>query len=157
MRVGIYAGSFDPFTNGHLNILQQASELFDVIYVVFAKNTSKKAKFNTDKMIEATRKSLYNLEHNCIFNVMSHDGLISKLVKEGHNNYLIRGLRNSVDYEYEENIAKINKELNPDLNTIYFRTHNGIISSSMVRELHLHKEDISKYVPINILEVIKNG
>ena len=83
--------------------------------------------------------------------------LFVNLCKELNIKYLVRGLRNTNDYIYEENIAKINNELNPELKTIYFRATNEIISSSFVRELLKHKEDISKYVPTAIYELIKGS
>ena len=103
----------------------------------------------------AIRECLKNNNlHNCL--VVVHDGLIADYCAEHHAKHLIRGLRNTSDYMYEENIAKINKEINPDLKTIYFRAENETISSSMVRELMKYDKDISQYVPEEILAILKN-
>lgn len=154
MKKAIYAGSFDPFTNGHTDILKQASELFDVIYLVFANNKDKKRSYNIYDMTQATVKTLQSNSLDNIY-VSVSDILISDFAKEQSVNYLIRGLRNPNDYNYEENIAKINRELNPELHTIYFRADNEIVSSSMVKELDNYGKDISKYVSKYVLEVMK--
>lgn len=156
MKRAIYAGSFDPFTNGHLDILKQASELFDIVYLIFANNDSKKRTYDAYQMTQATRNTLQdnNLDNVCI---TTSNLLISDFAKEQDVKYLIRGLRNPNDYNYEENIAKINKELNPSLHTVYFRADNEIISSSMVKELFNYGKDISKYVSSYVLEVMENS
>jgi len=156
MRTAIYAGSFDPFTNGHYDIFKQANELFDKVYLVFSDNPSKKRNYDIKLMMCAVE---FYLQDQYIegYKILPSDKLISDLARELNATYLIRGLRNPNDYIYEENIAKINKELNPDLNTIYFRTDNEIISSTMVKELFKYGKDISKYVNHYILEVMKNG
>jgi pantetheine-phosphate adenylyltransferase len=156
MKIAIYAGSFDPFTNGHLDILKQANELFDMIFIVFAENPLKKRSYNVDKMMGAVNKHLHDINMKG-YSIYSSDKLISDIARVENAQYLIRGLRNPNDYNYEENIAKINKELNPDLNTIYLRANNEIISSTMVKELFKYGKDISKYVNPYVLEVIKNG
>lgn len=151
-RKAIYAGSFDPFTNGHLAIVEEASKLFDKVYVCIAKNPNKNRKIDVRVMAIAISKAL---NENNITNaqVVITDGLIAEFCEINDIEYLIRGLRNTSDYMYEENIAKINHEINPNLKTIYFRAKNEVISSSMVRELHSHGKDISKYIPKSILEI----
>lgn len=152
----IYAGSFDPFTNGHLDIVKQASKLFDTIEIVIANNESKVRKYNLTHMADAIFKTLLeNSIENCLMNKTNL--LIADYAKNRDITFLIRGLRNPNDYQYEENIAKINKEINPDLNTIYFRADNEVISSSMVRELFKYGKDVSKYVSPYVLEIMKRG
>lgn len=152
MRIAIYAGSFDPFTNGHLSIVKKAAELFDKVYVVVANNTNKIRSTDANMMIVALM-DCFQREHldNCV--PLMHSGLIAELCYDCNAKYLIRGLRNTSDYMYEENIAKINQEINPDLQTIYFRADNDVISSSMVRELHAHGRDVSKYLPIEVAKI----
>lgn len=151
-NIAVYAGSFDPFTNGHLSIVKNASELFDIVYVVIAKNPNKNRNTNINEMCDAITECLKNNElTNC--KVLVHTGLIAELCYSLNAKYLVRGLRNTSDYMYEENIAKINLEINPELKTIYFRADNDVISSSMVRELYTYKKDISKYLPPEVLRL----
>lgn len=146
-KLALYAGSFDPFTNGHLDVLKEACDIFDKVYLCIADNSAKKRQTTSVRMkfrIEDTLKEIGI--SNCEV-IISKDKMIADVCKELNVKYLIRGLRNTSDYLYEENIAKINKELNSELKTIYIRGENDCISSSMVRELLLYHKDISKYVP----------
>lgn len=152
MKVAIYPGSFDPFTNGHLSIVQRASELFDKVFIVVSINNQKIRKYDTDKICKAIEKTLESRGiTNCV--VGPWDGLIADFMKQWNIKYLIRGLRNNMDYNYEENIAQINNLINPDIQTIYFRAKNNI-SSSMVNELFSFQKDISDYVPLEIFKLM---
>lgn len=82
------------------------------------------------------------------------DGLVAEYAKENSIRYMIRGLRNNMDYNYEENIAEVNKLINPEMDCIYFRAENVAVSSSMVKELHTYGRDISKYLPKAVLAVL---
>lgn len=153
----IYAGSFDPFTNGHLSIVRETSELFDTLYICIGKNSSKQRFIDENKMQYAIKKVLLREGIiNC--EVVVFSGMIADFAKELGVDYLVRGLRNSTDYAYEENIAKINSIVNPKLKTIYFRassTDGEVISSSMIREFLKYKKDVSLYVPEDIVELLK--
>jgi pantetheine-phosphate adenylyltransferase len=153
-KIAVYAGSFDPFTNGHLSIVKEAAELFDKVYVVIARNANKKRFSNAEMMCDAIATCFANegLE-NCCVTILA-DGLVADYCKSVNAQYLIRGLRNTSDYMYEENIAKINHEINPELKTVYFRATNEVVSSSMVRELFGYGKSISKYLPESVLCVI---
>ena len=149
----VYAGSFDPFTNGHLSIVKEASKVFETVIVCIAFNSNKKRHSNVQEMQCAIAQVLLQegLEN---VSVCIHDGLIADFCAEHNAEYLVRGLRNTTDYLYEENIAKINSEINPNLTTIYFRAKDDVISSSMVRELLHYGKDISKYVPAQVVPYI---
>lgn len=150
----IYPGSFDPFTNGHLDIVKKASRLFDKVYVVIGVNRSKSRHYNTEIMKKAIQLTLSKEGiENC--EVCVYDGLVAEFAKEHNAGYMIRGLRNNMDYNYEENIAEVNKLINPELEYVYFRAENVAVSSSMVRELMSYNKDVSKYVPAHVLSVIK--
>ena len=153
-KIAVYAGSFDPFTNGHLSIVQSASDLFDHVYVVIAQNANKQRKISPEQMKEAISQ-VFKRERllNCTA-VLLPDTLVADYCKTLDAQYLVRGIRNTSDYLYEENIAKINREINPELKTIYFRADNEVISSSMVRELAHYKKDISAYVPVEIFNLM---
>ena len=150
VKRALYAGSFDPFTNGHLSIVKEASGLFDEVFVVLARNTSKKRTTNAEEMRDAMEAVLASEGiDNCRVVILT-DGLVADFCELCNAQYLVRGLRNVSDYLYEENIAKINQEINPNLRTIYLRASNDVISSSMVRELHEYGRDISCFVPEGI-------
>lgn len=153
-KIAVYAGSFDPFTNGHLSIVKEAAELFDKVYVVIAKNANKKRFSNAEMMRDTIELTLKEAGiNNCSVAILS-DGLVADYCKSVNAQYLVRGLRNTSDYMYEENIAKINAEINPTLKTVYFRATDEVISSSMVRELHSYGKDVSKYLPEHVLSVL---
>ena len=153
MKTAFYAGSFDPFTNGHLDIVKKASELFDKVVIVIAINTKKSRAYNDDKMCAAIETTLK--EHgitNCT--VGKYNGLIADLMSGWNVKYLIRGLRDVVDYNYEENIAKTNKLIYPEIETVYFRADNNI-SSTMVKELYNFGKDVSDYVPTAVFDLME--
>lgn len=150
----IYPGSFDPFTNGHLDIVKKAAALFDEVYVVIGVNAKKTRSIDSSEMKEAIKKTIKNLN---LFNVcvVVHEGLVAEYAKNNGIGYMIRGLRNNMDYNYEENVAEVNKLINPEMEYVYFRAENVAVSSSMVKELHGYGQDVSKYLPDEIYKVLK--
>jgi pantetheine-phosphate adenylyltransferase len=154
MRVGFYAGSFDPFTIGHLHIVKSASQMFDKVIVGMGVNVSKARRFDKEAMIEAMmatfkREGLNNVE--CVI----YDGLTYDVALANGATVLIRGIRNGMDYDYEENLAQVNFELG-GLDTVYLRAGDyGMVSSSMVYELIKREKDASKYLPVEILKLVK--
>jgi len=153
-KKAIYPGSFDPFTNGHLDIVKKASMLFDQVYIVIGINSQKTRYSNFEGMKQAIEETItQNCLDNCI--VCIYDGLIAEFAHQMGIQYMIRGLRNNMDYNYEENIAEVNKLINPEMEYIYFRAENVALSSSMVRELNSYNLDISKYVPESVLKIIR--
>ena len=154
MRCAIYPGSFDPFTNGHLDIVKKASTLFDKVTIVVAVNKNKRRAYDVGKMCLAIEDTLKeNNITNCV--VGTWDGLVADLMQRWNVKYLIRGLRNTMDYNYEENIAEVNKLINPNIEYVYFRAENSAISSSMVKELYSFGQDISQYVSKPVIEVME--
>ena len=149
----VYAGSFDPFTIGHLHVLRQAALVFDTVYVGIAVNSAKTRRIDKVVMKEAIEKvlitnGLYNVEVE-IFEGLTVDFALQKGAK-----FLVRGLRNGTDYEYEENLAVVNSKIS-GIETIYFRAgKTAHISSSIVMELHKYGKDITKWVPKEVLEVL---
>lgn len=153
-KKALYPGSFDPFTNGHLDIVKKASALFDQVYIVIGVNALKRRSFTAEDIKTAIEQTLQQCDiHNC--RVCIHDGLIAAFAKDNGIRYMIRGLRNNMDYNYEENIAEVNKLINPNMEYIYFRAENVAVSSSMVKELHAYDQDISKYVPAPMLKIMR--
>ena len=154
MKTGFYAGSFDPFTIGHLHVVKVASSLFDKIVIGIGVNPKKSRRFDIEKMKQAMTQLLQDEQiHN--FEITSFDGLTADVAKQHNADFLIRGIRNGMDYDFEENLATINKEI-ADIDTIYVRAGAyGAISSSMVFELLSRNKDVSKYLPKYVIDVVK--
>ena len=154
MKIGFYPGSFDPFTNGHMHVVKEASKLFDKVYVGIGVNSNKNRFYKQEEMkeviIEALKEEkLKNVE------VIIYDDLSANCAKRVAASCFIRGIRNGMDYEYEENLAKINEELS-GIDTMYLRAGEfGFVSSSFVRELINNKMDVKKYVPNKINEYLE--
>ena len=151
----IYPGSFDPFTNGHLDIIKKAAALFDEVYVLIGVNSAKRRAFDSGKMKAAIESTMASLGLSNV-RVTVFEGLVAQYAKDNGIKYMIRGLRNNMDYNYEENIAEVNKLINPDMEYVYFRAENVAVSSSMVKELHAYKQDVSRYVPEAVFAIIQH-
>ena len=142
-RIGFYAGSFDPFTNGHLQIVKKATKIFDRVIVGIAYNSEKEIRINKEKMKEAIEKTIKQLNIKNV-QVTLYTGLTAEEAKKNGANILVRGLRNGTDYQYEENIAETNEKIF-GLDTCYFRAGDlGYLSSSLVMELWNNGVDISR-------------
>ena len=154
MEIGFYAGSFDPFTKGHLHVVAKSAQLFDKVIVGIGVHPDKKRRFDKDVMKEAIEKVLIQENLNNV-TVISYDNLSVDAAIENKATFLVRGIRNGMDYEYEENMASINEELS-GLDTVYIRAGNlGNISSSMVMDLLRNGKDVSKYLPEEIIDIVK--
>lgn len=147
-------GSFDPPTNGHINLIKRSSKLFDKLYVVIAENSHKKSLFSIDE-----RKSMLNEIFNGYKNIeiCTHKGLIVDFAKEKGIKILIRGVRALVDFGYEFELAMTNKQLNKELETIFIPTDPKyfVLRSSAIKELALYRVDLSSMVPDNVAKMLK--
>ena len=152
-KKAIYPGSFDPFTNGHLDMVKKAAMIFDEVYVAIGVNANKRRSFDSQKMKEAIERTVQELGLTNV-RVTVFQGLVAEYAKENGIGYMIRGLRNNLDYNYEENIAEVNKLINPEMEYVYFRAENVAVSSSMVKELLGYGRDVSAYIPGPILEIL---
>lgn len=150
-KIALYAGSFDPFTNGHLDILRQASEIFDKIIIGVTVNTEKQGFIPIEKRVKLIKDSVKNIKNA---EVVSYKGLTVDYANKNNVCALIRGVRNSIDFEYEASIAQTNFSINSDIKTILFipKHENSFISSTIVRELIKNNADISNFVPKPIAE-----
>jgi pantetheine-phosphate adenylyltransferase len=152
-KEAVFPGSFDPLTLGHSNIIQRAARLFDKVHVAIGTNTTKPRHFPVDlceKMISATFKD------NPKVDVLIYDNLTVDLCKELNIRYIIRGIRNVGDFEFERSLAEMNRHLAEGLDTIFFNTRPkySYISSTIIRELLKSGGDISKFVPPEVLACI---
>lgn len=145
-KTAIFPGSFDPFTKGHQDIVLRGLNLFDEIIIALGHNSQKTRYFELNSMLDHIRKAF---ENNPGIKVITYNELTASLAKKHNANFLLRGLRNTTDFEYENSIAEINKHLNPDLESVFLITSPdyAYIRSSIVREVHLYGGDISDYLP----------
>ena len=153
--IGFYPGSFDPFTNGHLQIVTKAAKCFNKVIIGVAYNSEKEVRIDKEKMKEAIEKTIKekNIEN---VEVVLYKGLTAEIAKKSGANILIRGLRNGTDYQYEENVAETNEKIF-GLDTCYFRAGNmGYVSSSLVMELWNNGVNVEKFVPKYVAEILKN-
>lgn len=152
-NIAIYPGSFDPFTNGHMDIVKKAARLFSTLYVVIGTNTEKTRTYDAEAMRDAIARAIADEGlSNC--EVCLHGGLTASFAEAVGATYLVRGLRNAADYGYEENVAAVNQLLCPALETVYLRAAQAAVSSSMVRELRRFGESAAAYLPPQILAAL---
>lgn len=154
MRIAVYPGSFDPITNGHLDIIERASKIFDKVIVGVLRNKNKQPKFTWQQrveFIEQVTKHLNNVETDYF------EGLLVDFAKEHNADVIIKGLRTVNDFEYEFQMALLNKTLASECETMFMMTNSkySYISSSMVNELAGYKGDLSGLVPAEIIDSIK--
>ncbi|NBP05478.1 MAG: pantetheine-phosphate adenylyltransferase [Bacteroidetes bacterium] len=148
-RIAVFAGTFDPITNGHVDVIKRSLPLFDKIVIAIGENTKKQTLFDTDKRLSWIRE-IFSAEPK--ISVSSYSGLTVDFCKEVGAGYILRGLRNGSDYDYEAHIAQLNKELNPTIETVFVITSPEVsyISSSLVRDLIIYKGDYTRFVPTQV-------
>ncbi|MGO2082419.1 pantetheine-phosphate adenylyltransferase [Vagococcus sp.] len=153
-KIAIFPGSFDPFTNGHLNTVKRASDLFDEVIITVATNTSKKELFTSREKLELIENSIVSLKNVKV--VLQPNQLTVDVAVKYQAHFLIRGIRNNQDFEYEKNIAFMNKKLNAQVETIFLLADENYssISSSMIKEIAKFGGDISSFVPKNVKEAL---
>ena len=148
-KIAIFPGSFSPFTIGHQSIVDRALPLFDKIIISIGINSEKPQYFSIDERMQWI-KDVYN--NNPKIDVKQYKGLTVDFCKKENANYILRRLRDSHDFKFEKNIAHMNKELNPNIETIFIITPPEIshISSSIIRDIIKNGGDVSKFIPKEI-------
>ena len=154
MRIAVYPGSFDPITNGHLDIIERASRVYEKLVVGDLSNASKTPLFSAEKRVEMIRlvtKHLDNVE------VDTFTGLLFDFAASKNATVIVKGLRTVADFEYDFQMALLNKALNPEYETMFMMTNTkySYISSSMVKELAGFHGDLTGLVPCEIIETIE--
>ena len=145
-KIAIYPGSFDPITNGHLDLIKRASKLFDEVIIAITQNSNKSSFLSIDQRVDAVKKSITSLNNT---RVLSFDSLLVDFAREHNAQIIIRGLRAVSDFEYEFQLSGMNKRLNPGIETLFMTPSEEFanISSSLVREIYTLGGDISAFVP----------
>lgn len=149
-RVALFPGSFDPFTKGHEDIVLRGMKLFDEIIIAIGFNSQKNQRyFKIDFMIEKIQETFS--QHPSI-QVITYSELTAELARKYNANYLLRGLRNTTDFEYENSIAQVNRYLNHELESVFLITSPPLaaINSSIIREVHRYGGDVSPMLPYKL-------
>lgn len=154
-KVGIYSGTFDPVTNGHLDIIERGYELFDYLYITIAQNINKKTLFTVEERVEMLKRATMHLSNVEV--IVCSDQLVVDFAKEVGAKTILRGLRAVTDFEYEFQIATTNKRLAPDIETVFLMTkaENMFLSSSTTKEVARFGGDVSSFVPQFVQAALK--
>ncbi|MBE6768610.1 MAG: pantetheine-phosphate adenylyltransferase [Ruminococcaceae bacterium] len=155
MRLAICPGSFDPVTNGHLDVIQRAARLFDKVVVLVAVNADKHGVFCAEERCDMLRRATAHLTN---VEVASYDGLLADYARERHAAAIVKGLRAMSDFEYEFQMALTNRKLNDGVETVFLTTSTEYmyLSSSLVKEVARLGGDISEFVPPCVMNDILN-
>lgn len=152
----VYPGSFDPFTNGHLDVTWRAARLFSKVTVAVLENPNKRGQylFSAEERVEIIREAVRDLSN---VEVASFQGLLAEFVKQIGAQAIVKGLRAVSDYEYELQMAHLNRQLVPGLETLFIlaATRYSFVSSTMVKEIARYGGDVSKFVPPATLKALK--
>lgn len=152
-KKAVISGSFDPVTIGHIDLIERTSKLFDQLVVLVMQNSAKETMFTLDQRCQAVKAACSGLSN---VSVDKSQGLLSDYVKNNNIDVIVKGVRNSIDYEYEKDMYRINNQIG-DCETmlIFSRPELEYCSSTFVREMLKYKRDISGYVPSEALEYLK--
>lgn len=145
-RVALFPGSFDPFTNGHLDVVRRGANLFDEVIIALGNNSSKSRYLPVEQMVEMIEQVFRDEPR---VSVRAYKGLTADFAREVGARYLLRGLRNTTDFEYENTIAQANRHVNPELETVFLITSPALaaISSTIIREIHRFGGNVDSFVP----------
>jgi pantetheine-phosphate adenylyltransferase len=145
-RIALFPGSFDPFTKGHADVAERAAQLFDEVIIGIGHNSNKKRFFSLELMMQKLNE-LYKDREN--ISIKQYEGLTARFAEQMDAQYMVRGLRNTTDFEYENSIAQANRLVFSDLETIFIITspHYAHISSTIIRDLYRYRQDVSDFLP----------
>lgn len=148
-RIALFPGSFDPFTNGHYDIVLRGLSIFDKIIISIGHNSQKKRYFELEMMLKCIHQAFKDYTN---VEVITYNELTASLAKKYNARYLLRGLRNTTDFEYENSISQVNRYLNTELETIFLITSPkyAAISSSIIREVHKYQGNVNEFLPYKI-------
>ncbi len=149
-KIAFFPGSFDPFTKGHEDIVLRAIGLFDEIVVGIGHNSNKKRYFELEQM----KKYIEETFEGKPVRVITYQDLTANVAKMVGSKYILRGLRNTTDFEYENSISQVNRHINDELETIFLITspHLAPISSTIIRDLHRYGSAVDQYLPYKLID-----
>lgn len=147
-KTAIFPGSFDPFTKGHHDIVMRGLSFFDKIIIAIGYNSQKKRYFDVEKMLAHVQETFHSYDN---VEVIVYNELTASLAKRLGADYILRGLRNTTDFEYENSISQINRHLN-GVETVFLITSPGLahISSTIIREVHKYGGNVNEFLPYDI-------
>jgi pantetheine-phosphate adenylyltransferase len=149
-KIALFPGSFDPFTKGHEDIVLRGLQIFDEIIIAIGYNSQKSTRyFDIDMMIDRIEKTF---AQQPAIKVLTYSELTASLAQKHDAKFLLRGIRNTTDYEYENSISQINRKLYSELESVFLITSPQFawISSSIIREVHRYKGDVSEFLPYKL-------
>ena len=150
----IYPGTFDPITNGHLDIIERSAVIFPRVLVAVANSPSKKPLFSLDERVELVRQSVTHLSNVEVF---GFSDLLANVIKQHNISAIIRGVRTTTDFEYELQLASLNRLLTKGVDSLFFPPAEkwAFVSSTIVREIYLHGGDVAELVPVPVFNALK--
>lgn len=150
----IYPGTFDPITNGHLDIIERSAVIFPRVLVAVANSPSKKTLFSLDERVELVRQSVAHLSNVEVF---GFSDLLANVIKQHNISAIIRGVRTTTDFEYELQLAALNRLLTQGVDSLFFPPAEkwAFVSSTIVREIYLHGGDVAELVPVPVFNTLK--
>ena len=150
----IYPGTFDPITNGHLDIIERSTVIFPRVLVAVANSPSKKPLFSLDERVELVRQSVAHLSNVEVF---GFSDLLANVIKQHNISAIIRGVRTTTDFEYELQLAALNRLLTKGVDSLFFPPAEkwAFVSSTIVREIYLHGGDVAELVPVSVFNALK--
>ncbi|GAB3182150.1 pantetheine-phosphate adenylyltransferase [Telluribacter humicola] len=148
-KIALFPGSFDPFTKGHEDIVLRGLNLFDEVVIGIGKNASKKRYFPLEMMKELIEETFSNQEN---VKVIAYEDLTARIAREVGAKFLLRGLRNTTDFEYENGISQVNRYVYEEIETVFLITSPQLapISSSIIRDLHRYGQNVDDFLPYNL-------
>lgn len=154
MKKAVFPGSFDPVTKGHESIIKRASELFDEVVIAIGENPEKKGFFTIEQRMLFLKKIIKGIKN---ISITSYTGLTVDFCKKTDSKFIVRGLRTAADFDFEYTIAQMNKQMNPEIETVFLLaiSSQNAVKSSVVRDILKNKGDFSSFVPDSIIEDIR--
>jgi pantetheine-phosphate adenylyltransferase len=154
-RIALFPGSFDPFTKGHQDIVLRALNLFDEVVIGIGNNVNKKRYFPLDEMKYYIEKCF---EGHSNVRVITYDDLTARIARELGARFLLRGLRNTTDFEYENGISQVNRYVYEEIETVFLITspHLAPISSSIIRDLHRYGQKVDEFLPYALTDPVRD-